>query len=797
METFEGFVFDLYSLEESIFLWIKGDNETRLFTDSFFPSIYISGEERFERSFINRICSLNALYNEPERVIKTSFYENSPKEVLKITLSRPSVLRRIYNKLYAFYEKLEIFHSDMEITNVYLLEKNIFPLAKVRIFHEDGKIKQIECLSELKSCDYEIPEFSKLHVSFKQNHRIGYSRSNPLVFQADDGFQEEVFEDTGKKLLSRINEILRTRDPDIILSAYGDQAIFPFLFSLAERTNFRLLFDRDPHAIQRKIITKGSTFTTYGQVIYKAPSYPLFGRLHIDSVNSFVFKESFLLGIFELARLSRLPIQRMARSSTGTALTCIETDVAIKKGYLVPWQKAAIERTKTAYELLRIDKGGLVYLPDTSVSVRENVAQLDFSQMYPSIMAKYNISPECVNCPCCENDEEKILVPGTNFHVCTRRRGVVSDALEEILFRRKFYKRGIEKKDPKTDIFDARQNSLKWMLVTSFGYLGYRNAKFGRLESHESVTAIGREVLLRAKEVAEDNGYIFLHAITDSLFIAKRNAEKFSRLELLRLCKKITKATRIEMKIEGVYYWLMFPASKQDKKIGVVNRYFGKFESGEVKIRGIFARRKDIPSFVKKFQLNVISIMEEANTKLELISKLPEIDRLFYSFEKELSCGNVDVRDLFLRKTISKPLAEYVASHASSESLRSLIEEGIAVEPGEKIKYLVLKGKNKKREYLPEEKALKSPTYSNLHFEYYRGLLIDALEELLEHLQPQAYFRSLREAQPELEFRWSIRKGSRARKKAGKLIRKKNIDISKDRKVAANQKKGVQSYPTE
>ncbi|EMO53823.1 hypothetical protein LEP1GSC172_4439 [Leptospira noguchii] len=30
--------------------------------------------------------------------------------------------------------------------------------------------------------------------------------------------------------------------------------------------------------------------------------------------------------------------------------------------------------------------------------------------------------------------------------------------------------------------YEARQSALKWMLVTSFGYLGYRNAKFGRLE---------------------------------------------------------------------------------------------------------------------------------------------------------------------------------------------------------------------------------------------------------------------------------------------------------------------------
>ena len=45
------------------------------------------------------------------------------------------------------------------------------------------------------------------------------------------------------------------------------------------------------------------------------------------------------------------------------------------------------------------------------------------------------------------------------------------------------------------------------MLVTCFGYLGYRNARFGRIEAHEAVTAFGREKLLTAKEICEENGF--------------------------------------------------------------------------------------------------------------------------------------------------------------------------------------------------------------------------------------------------------------------------------------------------
>lgn len=238
MELFEGFIFDVYSLEETIYIWIKGNYEIKLFTDTFYPSIYISGEPRYENSFLKRLFDLKAIYGKPERVTKISFYENKPRNVLKIVLTKPSVLRRIYKNLFAFYEKLEIFHSDLEITNAYMLEMDIFPIANVKVIHEKGRIQSIQCLSDLKSCDYKIPDFSKLQISFKNNHRIGYSRSNPIVFSNEEDFYAEVFEDTAKKLLGRINEILKDLDPDIILSAYGDQAIFLFYSHFPKEQKF-------------------------------------------------------------------------------------------------------------------------------------------------------------------------------------------------------------------------------------------------------------------------------------------------------------------------------------------------------------------------------------------------------------------------------------------------------------------------------------------------------------------------------------------------------------------------------
>ena len=71
----------------------------------------------------------------------------------------------------------------------------------------------------------------------------------------------------------------------------------------------------------------------------------------------------------------------------------------------------------------------------------------------------------------------------------------------------------------KGDKWDKRQNVLKWLLVTCFGYTGYRNARFGRIECHEAICAWSREILLGAKDLAEEEGWSCLHAIVDSIWL--------------------------------------------------------------------------------------------------------------------------------------------------------------------------------------------------------------------------------------------------------------------------------------
>src|SRR4029077_6111207 len=121
-------------------------------------------------------------------------------------------------------------------------------------------------------------------------------------------------------------------------------------------------------------------------------------------------------------------------------------------------------------------------------------------------------------------------------------------------------------------VLDQRQTALKWLLVVSLGYLGYKNARFGRIEAHESVTAYSRDILLQAKEIAERQGYRMLHAMSESVWLVKPGAV---RADYNRLAQAITERTKLSIGVEGLYSWIGFLPSRVNQLMPVPNQFVG------------------------------------------------------------------------------------------------------------------------------------------------------------------------------------------------------------------------------
>jgi DNA polymerase-2 len=163
---------------------------------------------------------------------------------------------------------------------------------------------------------------------------------------------------------------------------------------------------------------------------------------------------------------------------------------------------------------------------------------------------------------------------------------------------------------------------LSFAGFTCFGYTGHKNARFGRIEAPEAITAFGRDKLFLAKELAEKRGYRVLHGLTDSPWIEGPGLNEASIKECL---DEIGVKSKVPINLEGIYYWIFFLPSKANVNRPVANRYFGLFRDGSIKTRGIACRRHDIPVFIKEAQTDLLLVMATAYNRKSLENKVPEI----------------------------------------------------------------------------------------------------------------------------------------------------------------------------
>ena len=250
--------------------------------------------------------------------------------------------------------------------------------------------------------------------------------------------------------------------------------------------------------------------------------------------------------------------------------------------------------------------------------------------------------------------------------------------------------------------YKQRQKALKWILVTCFGYLGYKNSRFGKIEAHEAVTAYGRDKLLTAKETFEAAGFTVLHGLTDCLWVQKPGFQSsltgIRPADLEGLCREVFRITGVKLALEGVYRWIYFMASKQDPKRPVATRYFGVFADGSLKVRGLMCRRRDTPPFVRRAQEAMLTKMAEAATPGELAALRPELEEMAEGFRQRLREGGINPQELVITRVLSQPLADYKVDTPTALAARQLENAGIRIQPGEKVRYVHREGKRGPKE---------------------------------------------------------------------------------------------------
>lgn len=690
MMVHRGWLLDLYADEaDGLVLWLLDEDGRRRRLCQDFPiTFYAHGP-------FPRLRELwRFLQNQPisVRLARTCREDVfvGPLDVLAVEVANPALQPRLFRQVVRRFPDLTYYDADIPLGLRYAAVFDIFPLCHCEmVVDEYGRIQTITPLESRWDVDTSQPPLRVLTIEPDEDpaHR------EPSFLWLDDGCsRRRVPLQPTRLLLTSINATVKRVDPDIILTRFGDTWLLPLLIKTAaelEAEWFNLNRDEKRSVIHRQ----ENSYFTYGQVVYRGQQVHLFGRYHIDQRNAMMYGEYGLAGALEQARVTGLPVQEVARKSPGSGVTALQMQAALRRGILVPYQKQQAEVFKTAAQLIRADRGGLVYQP--TIGLHEEVVEIDFVSMYPSIMVRFNVSPETVGV---ENETSE-FIPELDVPVDLSKVGLVPRTLRPLLVKRMAIKEQLATMnvlDCRYPALKARAAALKWLLVVCFGYLGYKNARFGRIESHEAVTAYGRECLLRAKEAAEDLGYEVLHMYVDGLWVKKPGVNKNEQVR--PLLAEITERTGLPIALEGIYKWVAFLPSRLDARVPVANRYFGVFQNGKIKTRGIETRRHDTPPWIAQVQLEMIrqlAKVPQAPDGRPLTTVIPKLITFLQKQIADLRHGRIPLEQLLVSQRLSREIAEYRVPSPACRAAMQLAALGKPRRPGQRIRFWFVQGEVK------------------------------------------------------------------------------------------------------
>ncbi len=451
-----GWIIDAYGDydRDSMVLWLWNESRAHRIEDSrFVPTFFLHATPSELPAIRRRIEILDGVREVREIARRIALEDDEPSPVLEIVPRHYRDIRGVAHILDSNggYVDHRLFNVDLRFSQRYAMEHGIFPMGLVR--YANGRWAPEE---EHFALDYPLPSLRKSLLDLHVHNPMGIPRMIDRLLGAhvDD---DEVDGDE-ESILKGIEELVRSKDPDVLLTDGGDAFTMPYLARKAAGLGVDLQLGRDRDRFAER---KAKSYFTYGKIVYKPGQYILRGRLHLDR-GHFAYRESDFAGLAELSRLSTLTPQEQARLTPGTAITAMQVNQAYDDGCLVLWKKNRPEDFKNAEDLLRGDRGGFIFEPE--VGLHEGLYELDFSALYPSIMVKYNVSPETLDCACCTADG--LPIPELTYHLCTRRIGLIPRVLKPVIERRRYYKRMKKEPGPLQGVYQGRDTILKWLLVT-------------------------------------------------------------------------------------------------------------------------------------------------------------------------------------------------------------------------------------------------------------------------------------------------------------------------------------------
>ncbi|MFH1642930.1 MAG: DNA polymerase domain-containing protein [Nanoarchaeota archaeon] len=659
----KAWLMDAYRIENKIVLWVKTKDADIRIEKDFESLIYMhkSGEHFLRKHEISY------------QKVKRKTYLRKYLDVLEIKIPSLSGFEKFIRDIErGTKHRIPLYNADIKPEQMFLYENDIRPCSPVIIKDKIMPVKTDETVP-LITLD--------LNVTFLD--KIMEIKFNNTIIKGDE-----------EEILRNFSSEFKKLDPDVILMEYAFSKM-PSLIKRLKKYSIECPINRwDDHEIK---YMGGRSYWSYGQVRYRDYAVRLRGRFLVDT-NSFVGTECEPDAIAELTQLSGTLFQQTASRSFGSAFQTALVREMIRRDLLVPFKEKPIEKPLSMLQMLKADRAGHTY--DPKVGYSSDVAEIDFVSMFPWLIYNHNISADCMM----TDKGPFVSIPNLPIKTSMAYKGLIPTVLKPFIDRRMYYKKN------STVVNKKRAFGLKWVLVSCYGYLRFREFKLGIPTSHMAICAYARETLLKIVKLAEENGFEVIHGIIDSLYIHKKG---ITDEEVKEFCKEIEVLTGIPISFEGIFKWIVFLPSVIDKDRPLPSTYYGVFRHGGIKARGIEMRQRSAPMLVKTFQKQVLESMENCNSKKEIIDKLPIACKYLRQLIKSIPKLPKDYLIVPIR--VSK--TNYISNIPQKIIVNKLQKKGVKVMSGQFIKFIYQINKV----VLPEEYNGKPD------MEKYRKLLIRSL----------------------------------------------------------------------
>jgi DNA polymerase I len=505
--------------------------------------------------------------------------------------------------------------------------------------------------------------------------------------------------DSDEEIIEGLSETFRKSDPDVVFSFGGNTYDWPYLikranktktnlsvgrddgparqslyghFSLTGRANVDLLdFSGDLYDVKIKTVENVAKFlgveastptideTEYYDRWVGKDRSALVEQMKAQATSVFNVGTDALDYTLQLSNLSALPPDQVLAAAAGFRVDSYLMMEAHKLGELIPSRE---ELNIIPY------KGAIVLEP--SVGLHDSVAVLDFSAMYPSLMVKYNISPDTL---VEKGGDDVFEVPEVGHHFRKNPPGFYKIVLSQLIASRHAAKREAAKTPqgtPEHRILKAREKATKVITNATYGYAGWAGSRWYSREVAESAAALGRDTLNKSINIAKDLGLKVLYGDTDSLFV------EYNEKLVNQFIKEIDKNLGLEINLGQVYNRILFTEAKK--------KYAGLLDDGELDVVGMEAIRGDWSTLARTVQNEVLRLVLEDANPIRAKSYVMNLT-------KDLKSANVPMSSLVIWKTLTKRPDEYEVNAPHVEVARKLAKEGWPVSVGDKVGFIITK----------------------------------------------------------------------------------------------------------